>query len=73
MISLWERWSADGAGSERTAQWPQSRVMGPAVVMGQAIGTASAMSIADGISPRNLNVELLQQELINDGAFLPLP
>jgi len=50
-----------------------SRVMGPAVVMGQAIGTASAMSIEEGVSPRNLNVGVLQQALINDGVFLPLP
>lgn len=47
-----------------------SRVMGPAVVMGQAIGTASAMSIESGVSPRDLNVGTLQQELIKDGAFL---
>jgi len=50
-----------------------TRVMGPAVVMGQAIGTASVMSIERGVSPRYLNVGDLQQELINDGAFLPLP
>ena len=41
-----------------------SRVMGPAVVMGQAIGTASVMSIERGVSPRYLNVGDLQQELI---------
>jgi hypothetical protein len=47
-----------------------SRVMGPAVVMGQAIGTAAALSINQGVSPRDLNVRLLQQELVKAGAFL---
>jgi len=44
--------------------------MGPAVVMGQAIGTAAALSIEEGVSPRNLNVGLLQNELEGAGAFL---
>ena len=47
-----------------------ARVMGPAVVMGQAIGTAAALSIKEGVSPRDLNVGLLQRELIKAGAFL---
>jgi hypothetical protein len=47
-----------------------ARVMGPAVVMGQAIGTAAALSINQGVSPRDLNVRLLQQELVKAGAFL---
>jgi hypothetical protein len=44
--------------------------MGPAVVMGQAIGTAAALSIKEGVSPRKLNVSLLKQELVKAGAFL---
>jgi hypothetical protein len=44
--------------------------MGPAVVMGQAIGTAAALSIKGGVSPRNLEVSLVQQELVKAGAFL---
>ena len=47
-----------------------ARVMGPAVVMGQAIGTAAALSMKKGVSPRNLDVSLLQQELVKAGAFL---
>ena len=47
-----------------------ARVMGPAVVMGQAIGSAAALSIKKGVSPRKLDVSLLQQELANAGAFL---
>jgi hypothetical protein len=44
--------------------------MGPAVVMGQAVGTAAALSIEIRVSPRKLNVGLLQNELRNAGAFL---
>ncbi len=47
-----------------------ARVMGPAVVMGEAIGTAAALSIKRGVPPRNLDVNLLQQELSKAGAFL---
>jgi len=47
-----------------------ARVMGPAVVMGQAIGTAAALSIKKGVSPRELDVTLLQSELKKGGAFL---
>ena len=47
-----------------------ARVMGPAVVMGQAIGTAAGLSIKKGVSPRDLDVSLLQQELVKAGAFL---
>jgi hypothetical protein len=46
------------------------RVMGPAAVMGQAIGTAAALSIKEGVSPRKLDVKLLQSELKKAGAFL---
>jgi hypothetical protein len=48
------------------------RVMGPAMVMGHAAGTAAALSIKERVSPRHLNVKLLQNELENAGAFLGL-
>jgi hypothetical protein len=38
--------------------------------MGQAIGTAAALSIKREISPRELDVKLLQSELKKGGAFL---
>jgi hypothetical protein len=38
--------------------------------MGQAIGTAAGLSIKKGVSPRDLDVSLLQQELVKAGAFL---
>jgi hypothetical protein len=47
-----------------------ARVMGPAVVMGQAIGVAAALSLHYHITPRKLNVGLLQNELRSQGAFL---
>ena len=47
-----------------------ARVMGPAVVMGQAIGTAAALSIKKEVSPRDLDVTLLQKDLAKAGAFL---
>jgi hypothetical protein len=46
------------------------RVMGPAAVMGHAVGTAAALSIKEKVSPRKLNVKLLQKELEKTGAFL---
>lgn len=46
------------------------RVMGPAAVMGQAVGTAAALSIREKVSPRELDVRLLQGELKKAGAFL---
>jgi hypothetical protein len=46
------------------------RVTGPASVMGQAIGTAAALSIKENVIPRKLNVKLLQRELETCGAFL---
>jgi len=46
------------------------RVTGPASVMGQAIGTAAALSIKERVIPRKLNVKLLQRELERAGVFL---
>jgi ribulose 1,5-bisphosphate synthetase/thiazole synthase len=46
------------------------RVTGPASVMGQAIGTAAALSIKERVIPRKLNVKLLQRELEAAGVFL---
>jgi len=38
---------------------------------GQSAGTAAALSIKEGVIPRNLNVKMLQQQLRKDGAYLP--
>ena len=47
------------------------RVMPPCMAMGQAAGTAAALSCAAGASPRTLDSGLLVSALRADGAFLP--
>ncbi len=46
------------------------RVMGPAMVMGHAAGVAAALAAARGETFRQLDVRLVQDELIRQGAFL---
>lgn len=52
-----------------------TRVMATCAVMGQAIGTAAALALRDGVSLDQLTVgegiHKLQQQLIKDDAFLP--
>ena len=50
-----------------------TRVMGTCSVIGQAVGTAAALCIQKGISPRDLLVEIaeLQRELLKDDCYLP--
>jgi hypothetical protein len=38
---------------------------------GQAVGTAAALSIKEGVVPRALDVRLLQRQLKTDGVYLP--
>jgi hypothetical protein len=47
-----------------------ARVTGPCFIMGQAAGTAAALSLAKGVSPRSLDVGLLQEALERDGVYL---
>jgi FAD dependent oxidoreductase len=47
-----------------------ARVSGACFAMGQAAGTAAALSLAAGMPPRQLDVATLQQRLERDGAFL---
>ena len=47
------------------------RVMPPCMAMGQAAGTAAALSCAAGASPRSLDPGRLVSTLRADGAFLP--
>ena len=47
------------------------RVMPPCMAMGQAAGTAAALSCAAGASPRTLDPGRLVSTLRADGAFLP--
>ncbi len=51
-----------------------TRVMGTCGVIGQAVGTAAAIATREGISPREVGrnyMDELQQTLLTDGAFLP--
>ncbi len=51
-----------------------TRVMGTCSLLGQAVGTAAALCRRGGIMPRDLKdrlVKELQQDLLNDGVFLP--
>lgn len=46
------------------------RVMPPCMAMGQAAGTAAAMSVKAGHSPRSLDAQALRAELKKNGAYL---
>ncbi|MCC6175505.1 MAG: FAD-dependent oxidoreductase [Chloroflexi bacterium] len=46
------------------------RVMPPAFAMGQAAGTAAALSVAEGVEPRKVPVPWLQETLVKQGAYL---
>jgi hypothetical protein len=47
-----------------------SRVMGICMGMGHAAGAAAALSLREGVSPRQLDVNELQKTLLRQGAFL---
>jgi hypothetical protein len=47
-----------------------ARVTGPCFVMGQAAGSAAALALQAGVSPRRLPVAQLQERLRRDGAWL---
>jgi hypothetical protein len=46
------------------------RVMGPGMAMGEAAGTAAALSLRTEISPRALRAETLQSALLQNGALI---
>ena len=51
-----------------------TRVMGTCALIGQAVGTAAAICIRDGLSPRSVyenRIEELQQTLMEDDCYLP--
>jgi len=47
-----------------------ARVSGACFVMGQAAGTAAALSLKQQQRPQDLSVPTLQNQLKRDGAFL---
>ncbi|WP_235912202.1 FAD-dependent oxidoreductase [Ruania zhangjianzhongii] len=46
------------------------RVMPPSFAMGQAAGTAAALAVATGVQPRAVDVQALQDQLLEDNAYL---
>ena len=46
------------------------RVMPPCMAMGQAVGTAAALSVKNGCYPRELDTDELRSILIDKGAIL---
>ena len=47
-----------------------ARVSGGCFVMGQAAGTAAALAVQNGLTPREVDVTQLQEKLESDGAYL---
>jgi hypothetical protein len=47
-----------------------TRVMGTCMGMGHAAGTAAALSLQEGVAPREVDVKELQKTLLRQGAFL---
>ncbi len=65
---------AGRCASTSHAAMSSTRVMGTASSMGQALGTAAAMAIQRGISPREVgksHIRQLQQSLLRQDAYLP--
>lgn len=56
------------------AAFSSTRVMGTCSLLGQAIGTAAAIAVTYGLSPREVGrskLHLLQQTLMDDDCYLP--
>ena len=47
-----------------------ARIMGVVMGQGQAVGTAAALAVRDGVSVRGIKMDQLQAQLIRDGALL---
>ncbi len=46
------------------------RLMGPCMTIGQAAGTAAALSIEEKVSPRKIDTKLLRKTLIKEGVLI---
>ena len=60
------------AGTDKSMQ-ASVRVMACCYIMGEATGTAAALSVLGGTTPRELPVGKLQEKLRENGAYLPYP
>ena len=58
--------------SSEQQPYESHRAMAPIMAIGQAAGTAAALSALNGVKPRSLDVSLLQKTLIAQGAELRL-
>ena len=47
-----------------------ARVSGACFAMGEAAGTAAALALGGNTIPRDIGVEMLQQQLKQQGAFI---
>ncbi|GAF94291.1 unnamed protein product, partial [marine sediment metagenome] len=54
-----------------TDHWIQqsARLIPPAMMTGQAAGTAAALAVKEGVDPRNLDPAPLRQQLTADGVI----
>ena len=48
-----------------------SRVMATCAILGQALGTAAAQAIHDGVTVEHLDIHKLQQTLMDDDCYIP--
>ncbi|NQT57549.1 MAG: FAD-dependent oxidoreductase [Bacteroidetes bacterium] len=46
------------------------RLQGTVMAQGQAVGTAAALAVTHGISPRNIDVQELRKDLLSQGAVI---
>ena len=46
------------------------RLQGTVMAQGQAVGTAAALAVSKGVSPRNIDVEELRKDLLSQGAII---
>ncbi|HET6454855.1 MAG TPA: FAD-dependent oxidoreductase, partial [Armatimonadota bacterium] len=58
--------------SSEQQPYESHRAMVPIMAIGQAAGTAAALSALSGVKPRSLDVKLLQKTLIGQGVELRL-
>lgn len=53
------------------AAFASTRVMATCAIMGQAVGTATALAVKEKIAVKDLPIQKLQQQLMKDDAFIP--
>ena len=65
-------WSPAGACRPSRTRW-SSALIPVCLATGQAAGTAAALAVRDGVSPRDLDVAQIQRSLLGQGMELGLP